>query len=164
MPPVRTTITTTSTDVPVETIRTLQTELAALVFPVVGAEADGTSRFGTDTQARVREFQQRYGLPEAGDADAATGGVMSLSALVATESDRSPLREELKNAVNHVPDSPEYNYSLARDAILAGDYVTEETAIQRVHDFRVHDLDDLNTMINHDARPTASSAVSRKHL
>jgi hypothetical protein len=137
MPPVRTIITTTSSDVPLETIRTLHTELAAVGLPVADAEADGTPRFGTDTQARVREFQKRYGLQETADVDAATGGVMALAALVATESDRSQLRKKLKNGVNDVSDSPEYNYCLARDAILAGDDATAKTAIQRVHDFRV---------------------------
>ena len=122
MPHVTATITTTSTDVPVETIRTLQTELTAVGLPVIGAEADTTPRFGTDTQARVREYQHQYGLQETGDVDPGTGGLMSLSVLVATESDRSQLREKLQNAVNDVPDSPEYNYWLARYAILAGDY------------------------------------------
>ena len=119
MPRVTTVITAGSTDVPVETIRTLHSEPTAVGLPVVGAEADGTPRFGTDTQARVREFQQRYRLRETGDVDSATDGV---AALVATESDRSQLREKLQNAVNDVPDSPEYNYWLARYAILAGDY------------------------------------------
>src|SRR6516164_2461552 len=135
MPPVTTVITAGSTDVPVETIRTLQSELTAVGLPVVGAEAGGTPRFGTDTQARVREFQKRYGLGETGDVDPGTGGVMSLSALVATQSDRSQLREKLKSALNDVPDSSEYNYWLARDAVLAGDYATAKIALSRVHDF-----------------------------
>ena len=71
----------------------MQTELAALGFPVAAAEADSTPRFGADTHARAREFRQRYGLQETGDVDAATDGVMSLSALVATESDRSSLEK-----------------------------------------------------------------------
>jgi peptidoglycan hydrolase-like protein with peptidoglycan-binding domain len=155
MPHVTTTITTTPTDVPVETIRTLQTELATVGLPVVGAEAGDTPRFGADTQARVREFQKRYRLPETEEVDEGTGGVMSLSAVVPTESDRSQLREKLKNAVNDVPDSPEYNYWLARYAILAGDYVTAKATIQRVHDFRVQDLDDLNTIIDPGPQPQA---------
>jgi hypothetical protein len=65
----------------------LQSGLTAVGLPVVGAEADGTPRFGTDTQARVRDFQKRYGLQETGDVDPATGGVMSLSALVARHED-----------------------------------------------------------------------------
>ena len=42
--------------------------------------------------------------------------------MVATESDRSKLRAKLKDAVNKVPNSFEYNYWVGRTALLAGDY------------------------------------------
>jgi hypothetical protein len=87
-----------------------------------GQGAGGTPRFEAATESRVRDFQKLYRLPETGEVNPATGGVMTLAALVATEGDRSKLREKLKNAVNAVPNSPEYNYWLARSAILAGDY------------------------------------------
>ena len=159
MPRVTTVITAGSTDVPVETIRTLHSEPTAVGLPVVGAEADGTPRFGTDTQARVREFQQRYRLRETGDVDSATDGV---AALVATESDRSQLRDKLKNALNDVPDSPEYNYWLARDAVLAGDYPTATTAIHRVDDFA--DLGDLTAIIDPGPRPQPPEVPYRENL
>jgi hypothetical protein len=59
----------------------LHTELAAVGLPVVGAETDGTSRFGAGTQARGREFQKRYGLRETADADAGTDGLSGLCAM-----------------------------------------------------------------------------------
>jgi hypothetical protein len=65
---------------------------------------------------------------------------MSLSALVTTEGDRSKLREKLRNALNNVPDSPEYNYWLARSAILAGDYATAYTAARRAADFPLRNI------------------------
>src|SRR5438309_3149850 len=110
-----------STDVPVDTIRTLHTELAAVGLSVGVGEATDT-RFGSDTQARVREFQKLYRLPETGDVDPATGGILSLSALVATEGDRTKVRAELTDAINKVPNSTEYNTWLARYALMARDY------------------------------------------
>jgi peptidoglycan hydrolase-like protein with peptidoglycan-binding domain len=122
MPHVTTTITTTSTDVPVETIRTLQSELANVGLAVAGGDTGDTPTFGEATSARAKNFQERYRLPVTGSVDPATGNILSLSALVATETDRSKLRAALESAVNVVPNSPDYNYWLARYAILAGDY------------------------------------------
>src|SRR5438046_7571501 len=121
MPPLTRTITARSTDVPVDTIRTLHSELAAVGLRVNGTETTDT-RFGSETEARVREFQKLHHLPETGEVDPATDGIMSLSALVATEGDRAKLQTELKDAVDKVPDSPEYNYWLSRSAVIAGDY------------------------------------------
>jgi hypothetical protein len=107
---------------PVDTIKTLQSELAAVGLPVRGAEAGGTPSFGSDTQARVRDFQKLYHLQVTGDVDPLTGGVMFLASLVATQTDRALLRAALRNAENAVSGSPQYNDRVARAALLAGDY------------------------------------------
>ena len=51
-----------------DTIRTLHHELAANGFPVSKAET-ASARFGSDTEARVREIQSRYGLSVTGTLD-----------------------------------------------------------------------------------------------
>jgi hypothetical protein len=107
---------------PVETLKQLHTELAAVGLPVVGAEATGTPQFGLETQARIRAFQQLHGLPVTDSVDPTTGAVLTLAALAATEFDRSKLREGLRAAQGSVADSPQYDYWLARYAIMAGDY------------------------------------------
>jgi hypothetical protein len=122
MPFVTTVITSRSGNVPVNTIKALHTELAAVGLPVGGADASATPRFGSDTETRVRDFQSRYHLSADGTVTPTTGGVLVLAALAATQGDRSRLRTELKNAVHNVPNSPEYNYWLARYAVMAGDY------------------------------------------
>jgi hypothetical protein len=127
MPTVTRTLDARSTDTSVETITALHSELATVGLPVRGAEVSGTPTFGTDTQARVREFQELYRLPETGDVDPTTGGVMSLASLVATEGNRNSLKAKLVAAIDQVPNSPEYNYWLARYAIMAGDYQTPKT-------------------------------------
>jgi hypothetical protein len=122
----------------------LHGELAAIGLPVVGEDIEARPRFGSETTARVREFQRLHSLSETGKVDPATGGIMSLSALVTTEGDRSKLRKKLKNAVDSVPNSLEYNYWLARYAILAGDYSTAYTTAAR----GFHHLDDLMVDVN----------------
>src|SRR5207244_12919573 len=57
-----------------------------------------------------------------------------LAALVATEPDRTKLRTQLANMVDNVPDSPDYNYWLARYAIMAGDYTTAKNAADALAD------------------------------
>src|SRR6266404_7761060 len=104
-----------------DTIRQLHHELAVNGFSVAGTESTSET-FGPDTEARVRDFQSRYKLAVTGTLDQVTGGILALSTLVTTESDRTKLRAELKDAVNKVPNSPEYNYWLARYAIMVGDY------------------------------------------
>jgi hypothetical protein len=134
MPPVTRVITAGSRGVPAETIKTLHTELATIGLRVAGAEAKGTPRFGKATSAKLKAFQERYKLPVNGNLDPTTGGVLTLSALVATEADRSTLREKLKNAVANAPSSPEYNYWLARYALMAGDYDTAARVSPRLVD------------------------------
>jgi peptidoglycan hydrolase-like protein with peptidoglycan-binding domain len=107
---------------PVETTRRLQAELSALGMPVADGEADGAPRFGSATADRLKQFQQLYGLPVDGALNPTTGGVLTLAAMVAAETDHARLRTELRAAQGQVPNSPQYNYWLARYAILAGDY------------------------------------------
>jgi len=144
MPPVTRVITVRSRNVPARTIRALHGELAAVGLPVVGEDSEGRPRFGSETKARVSEFQRLHGLSETGKVDPATGGIMSLSALVTAEGDRSKLRKKLKKAVDTVPNSPEYNYWLARSAIFAGDYSTAYTTAGR----GLEHLDDLMVDVN----------------
>jgi peptidoglycan hydrolase-like protein with peptidoglycan-binding domain len=108
--------------VPVATIAQLHAELAAVGLPVAGSEATVAPQFGPETQARVAAFQQLYGLPVTSTVDPTTGALMTLAALVSTESDRGKLRAGLRSAQGRVADSPHYDYWLARCAILAGDY------------------------------------------
>jgi hypothetical protein len=111
-----------SPQLPAATIKQLHGELAAIGLPVVGTESGDIPQFGTATSAQLKTFQNRYKLPVTGNLDSTTGGVLSLSALVATETNRAKLRTELANMTNSVPDSPEYNYWFARYALMAGDY------------------------------------------
>jgi peptidoglycan hydrolase-like protein with peptidoglycan-binding domain len=120
---------------PVAIVKQLQDELAAVGLSITGTEAGPTPQFGQATSAQLKAFQQRYQLSVTGNLDPATGGVLSLSALVATEADRSKLRTELANMVNDVPDSPAYNYWLARYAVVAGDYTTARTAARLANNF-----------------------------
>jgi hypothetical protein len=46
-----------SVDVPVDTIRTLHTELAAVGLSVAGTEADAAPQFGAETSAQLQTFQ-----------------------------------------------------------------------------------------------------------
>ena len=157
MPPVTHVIRAGSSDVPVETISTLHAELSAVGLPVRGPEASGTPRFEAATESRVRDFQKLYRLTETGEVNPATGGVMTLAALVATEGDRSKLREKLKNAVSAVPNSPEYNYWLARYAIMAGDYATPKTIMMLHPDWPdlSGSLGDLSGIFDPNTRPAA---------
>ena len=148
MPPITRVITTRSRNVPARTIRALHTELAAIGLPVAGEEASGTPRFGSDTKARVREFQQLHGLPKTGKVDRTTGGIMSLSAFVATEVDRSKLRKKLKAAVGNVPNSPDYNYWLARYAVMSGDYALAKKVSPRLIDLSGVRVDLGNAVFN----------------
>jgi peptidoglycan hydrolase-like protein with peptidoglycan-binding domain len=122
--------TDTETALPTTTIKQLHDGLAAIGFKVVGEEAGPNPRFGTATIAQLKTFQQRYKLPVTGELDPTSGGVLSLAALVATESDRAAVQAKLKQAMNNVPNSQLYSYWLARYAIMAGDYATAQTAIK----------------------------------
>lgn len=142
MPSITQIIRAGSTDAPTETIRTLHTELAAVGLPVSGTETSGTPRFETATASRVKEFQKLHRLSETGDLDPVTGGVMSLSALVATEQDRGRLRTALRAAEGQVSDAPLYNYWLARYAVMNRDFGLARRLRDRLGDIVV-DLDDL---------------------
>jgi hypothetical protein len=98
MPPVNSVFHSGSPTTPVATIRALHSELAAVGMPVVGTEAAGMPPFETATESRVRGFQQRIRLPDTGNLDPETGGVMSLASLVATERMRATL--EIVGAAN----------------------------------------------------------------
>src|SRR5712692_10930589 len=119
---------------PAVIINQLHAELAAIGLPVVGAETGATPQFGAATSAQLKAFQDRYRLPVTGNLDPATGGILTLAALAATENDRSKLRAGLKNAVNAVPNSPPYNYWLARYALMAGDYTLAARVSPRLID------------------------------
>jgi hypothetical protein len=141
MPPVTRTLRVGSSDIPVETIRALHAELNAVGFRVEGADASGTPRFGMDTYARVREFQILHRLSPTGDVDPLTGAVMSLSALAATERDRTRLRAALREAEGAVAASPDYEYWLARYAIMAGDYELAARVSPRLGDLSAVTVD-----------------------
>ena len=141
MPTITEVITTKSNNVSMDTIKTLHTELTAVGLPVVGTEGSDATKFGPATSDELKLFQDRYQLPVTGNLDPATGGVLSLSALVATEPDRAKLRTELANMVNNVPDSPEYNYWLARYSIMAGDYALAKKVGPGLVDLSGKDID-----------------------
>src|SRR5438552_2673727 len=141
MPTITKVITTISNDVPLNTIKTLHTELTAVGLPVIGTEGSDATKFGAATSDELKLFQDRYHLPVTGNLDPATGGILSLSALVATEPDRAKLRTELANMANNVPDSPEYNYWLARYAIMAGDYALAKKVSTSLVDLSGSDID-----------------------
>jgi peptidoglycan hydrolase-like protein with peptidoglycan-binding domain len=130
-----------------DTIRQLHDELAASGFSVPATET-ASAHFGSETEARVREFQSRHGLAVTGTVDDTTDGVLELTTLVTTEGDPAKLRTELKDAVDKVPNSPEYNYWLARYAIMAGDYATPET-ILKLHPDLSDLLGDLGGIFHH---------------
>ena len=123
MPTVTRVITTTSTNVTVETINQLHTELSVVGLSVVGVEVGATQQFGEATSVQLKAFQQRYNLTVDGNLTPETGGMLSLAALVAGESDLAKLREKLKVAANAVPGSSQYNYWTARYALMTGDFV-----------------------------------------
>jgi hypothetical protein len=130
-----------------DTIRAIHHELAVNGFSVAATET-AAANFGSDTEARLCEFQSRHRLTRTGTLDQVTGGVLALSALVTTESDRAKLRAELKDAVDKVPDSPEYNYWLARYAIIAGDYALSKRVSPRVRDLSGLNVDIGNAVLN----------------
>ena len=113
----------------IDTIHQLHAELAAAGLSV-GVAPTATPQFLAAARASVSEFQKRHNLAPTGEVDPTTGGILTLSALVVSEGDRLKLREGLKNGLNQVPSSPEYNYWLARYAILAGDYPTAQNAVR----------------------------------
>ena len=115
-------------------VSNLHRELALLGGSVAQTETTRKT-FGASTEASVREFQKRVGLRETGEVDAATGGIMALAARVIEEGNRAKLRQELRSALDRVPNSPEYAYWLARYAIIAGDYQTAYTAARRFSAF-----------------------------
>ena len=122
MPPVTRVIRAGANDVAGEIISALHTELAAVGLAVSGPEVSGTPRFEAATELRVREFQKLYRLADTGEVDPATGGVMTIAALVASEPDQTVLRQKLRDAAAAGPDAPEFKTWVARSAMLAGDY------------------------------------------
>jgi peptidoglycan hydrolase-like protein with peptidoglycan-binding domain len=120
---------------PVAIIKQLQSELAAVGLSVTGSEVGATPVFSAATSAQLRTFQTRYSLPVTGNLDSATGGILTLAALVASEGDRSKVQAGLQSSLNKVADSPEYNYWLARYAVVTHDYATAYTAAQAAADF-----------------------------
>jgi hypothetical protein len=141
MPLVTKVITTESKNAPVDTIRTLHTELTAVGLPVIGTDGSDATKSGAATSDDVKLFQDRYHLPVTGEFDSTTGGVRSLAALVATEPDRTKLQTELANMVNNVPDSPQYNYWLARYAVMTGDYALAKKVSSSLVDLSGKDID-----------------------
>lgn len=97
----------------------LHEELAAVGMPIDTEEARG---FGPATAERLTHFQKRYRLPVTGDLDPTTGGVLSLAALVASETDRVRLRTRLAEARGAVAGSETYDKWLARFSVMAGAY------------------------------------------
>src|SRR4051812_28667220 len=98
------------------TVKQLHDELAAVGLAVAGNAAGTAPQFGAATVAQLKAFEQRYNLPLTDNLDPTTAGVLTLSALAGTEGDRTKLRSKLQEAVNKVPNSPAYNYWLARYA------------------------------------------------
>jgi hypothetical protein len=136
----------------------LHTELAAIGLPVVGTEAGAAPQFGEATSARLRAFQERYKLPVTGDLDPTTGGVLALSALVSTETDRAKLRTELANAVNNVPNVAEYDYWLARYAVMSGDYTLAKKVSPHLIDLSGVGVDLGNAVLNPGTGPGSPQA------
>jgi peptidoglycan hydrolase-like protein with peptidoglycan-binding domain len=122
-------------------IRQLHAELAAAGLPVGVAPTAGP--FLTAARTSVSAFQKRHNLSPTGIVDPTTAGILTLSALVISEGDRSKLRVGLRNGLNRVPGSPEYNYWLARYAIMAGDYPTAQSAVSSFGRF-----DDIGGVLN----------------
>src|SRR4051812_9529239 len=79
-------------------VERLRAELATVGVSPVEA-SDG---FGTATADALTEFQRLYRLPEHGNLDPTTGGVLALASLVASEEDRVRLREKLGEARGRV--------------------------------------------------------------
>lgn len=119
-----------ATPAPPDIIKQLHDELSAVGLAVAGTEVGATPVFGAVTSAQLKTFQARYNLQATGNLDPTTGGLLTVSALVATEGDRSNVQAGLQGALNKVANAPEYNYWLARYAIVARDYATAYTAAQ----------------------------------
>jgi hypothetical protein len=107
--------------------------LGKVGLPVTESEGGGTPQFGAATAGQLNAFEARYGLPVKNELNPTNGGVLYLASLAGTETDRTKLQAELKDSVGKVPDSPEYNYWLARYAIMAGDYVTAKSVEKPVN-------------------------------
>ncbi|MBA3462802.1 MAG: hypothetical protein H0T46_22795 [Deltaproteobacteria bacterium] len=111
-------------------VERLHAELAT-VGVVTAGTADG---FGTATAVALTEFQRRYRLPEHGNLDPTTGGVLALAALVATSEEPARLAAELGEARGRVADSLEYDRWLARFAIAAGAFDVAAAVGTRIED------------------------------
>jgi hypothetical protein len=125
---------------PVATVKQLHDELAAIGLPVTGDETGATPSFGAATSARLVRFQQRYQLPADGKLDPTTGGLLTLSALVASETDRAKLRAELAGTRGAVAGSAAYDQWLARFAVMAGAYDLASSVAPHVRDLFGNDL------------------------
>ena len=117
-------------------VERLHAELARVGVSRVEA-SDG---FGTATADALTEFQRLYRLPEHGNLDPTTGGVLALASLVASEDDPTRLREKLGEARGRVADSPEYDGWLARLAVAVGAYDVAATAGAPIRDLWGHNL------------------------
>src|SRR5262249_5688670 len=85
--------------VSVATLKQLHTELAAVGLPVLGAEATGTSQFGSETEDRVRAVQKLHGLPAPDAVDPTTYDVMTPPATPAMSSHKDKLQAGFRSGV-----------------------------------------------------------------
>lgn len=122
---------------PAATLELLNSELSAVGLPV---DAEDVHAFGAETATRLERLQERYGLPVTGNLDPATGAVLSLAALVASEHDPARLREKLTEARGAVPDSPAYDAALARLALVTGSYEVAASVTDAIHDTLGNDV------------------------
>jgi hypothetical protein len=125
---------------PADTLRQLHVELAAIGLPVAGAETGATPAFGQGTAERLIRFQKRYGLPAHGNLDPTTGALLTLSALVSSETDPAKLRTALAGARNAVTGSATYDRWLARFAVMAGAYDLAASVNPHLQDLWGNDL------------------------
>jgi hypothetical protein len=128
-----------------DTIRQLHGELAAIALPVAAADTGATPAFGQATAERLIRFQKRYGLPAQGNLDPTTGALLTLSALVSTETDPAKLRTALAGARNAVTGSAKYDQWLARFSVMAGAYDLAATVTPHLQDLWGNDIGGLLT-------------------
>lgn len=130
---------------PADTIRQLHVELAAIGLPVAATETGAAASFGQATAERLKRFQKRYGLPAQGNLDPTTGALLTLTALVATETDPAKLRSALAGARTALTGSAIYDQWLARFAVMAGAYDVATQVNVQLHDLWGRDLGGILT-------------------
>ena len=116
--------------------------LATVGLPVAD---EGTGGFGAKAAAQLERLQERYGLPVTGDLDPATGGVLSLASLMASEHDPARLREGLLAARGAVSGSRAYDAALARFALISGSYDIAAGVRGPLHDTLGNDITPVMT-------------------